>query len=463
MGPPGQVGRTLPGRGRTRARDEGPVPRGSHGAVATPRRWDDPGMDDIAAPEGSRLRVFLLDDHEVVRRGCRDLLEAASPTSRWSVRPAPPPRPWPGSPRCGRTWRCSTCGCPTATASTVCRELRSTLPDLACLMLTSFADDEALFDAIMAGAAGYVLKQIRGTDLVGAVRTVGAGGSLLDPRATAAAAGAAARATQRGRTRSTALTDQERRILELIGEGLTNRQIGERMFLAEKTVKNYVSSLLSKLGHASAGRRRRSWCTELRPVGRRAEPGRSGQSSGARQQQLGAAVGPVPHARAAAGTRCARSSRLTSPLRRPLRRHADAVVDARRTTTSSEAVDVHLDPCAARGVPGGVGQRPPAAPRRRARPRSSGTAVSSSPDSRTDGREAERSSAASTDLEQPRPQAGPGGRRTGSEGVDRRADLAGCVSSRSSTAAAPAPAGRGSLISRARRSPAACRSRTAAG
>jgi DNA-binding NarL/FixJ family response regulator len=113
-------------------------------------------------------------------------------------------------------------------------------------MLTSFADDEALFDAIMAGAAGYVLKQIRGNDLVGAVRTVAAGGSLLDPKA-------AAVVMERMRTPKAAdplaaLTDQERRILDLIGEGLTNRQIGERMFLAEKTVKNYVSNLLSKLG-----------------------------------------------------------------------------------------------------------------------------------------------------------------------------------------------------------------------
>jgi DNA-binding NarL/FixJ family response regulator len=114
-------------------------------------------------------------------------------------------------------------------------------------MLTSFADDEALFDAIMAGASGYVLKQVRGVDLVGAVRTVAGGGSLLDP-------GTTARVMARLREQATAsdplegLTEQERRVLDLIGEGLTNRQIGERMFLAEKTVKNYVSSLLAKLG-----------------------------------------------------------------------------------------------------------------------------------------------------------------------------------------------------------------------
>jgi DNA-binding NarL/FixJ family response regulator len=133
---------------------------------------------------------------------------------------------------------------------TVCRDLRSKLPELGCLMLTSFADDDALYDAILAGASGYVLKQIKGRDLIAAVHTIAAGGSLLDAKATA-------RVMQRLRDEAeereredpyAALTDQERRILELIGEGLTNRQIGERMFLAEKTVKNYVSSLLSKLG-----------------------------------------------------------------------------------------------------------------------------------------------------------------------------------------------------------------------
>ena len=129
----------------------------------------------------------------------------------------------------------------------VCREIRSRIPEVACLMLTSFGDDEALFDAIMAGAAGYVLKQIRGTDLVGAVRTIASGESLLDPEA-------ASRVMRRMRDQAVRrdplaeLTAQERRILELIGEGLTNRQIGERMFLAEKTVKNYISALFAKLG-----------------------------------------------------------------------------------------------------------------------------------------------------------------------------------------------------------------------
>ncbi len=264
MGPPGQVGRTLPGRGRTRARDEGPVPRGSHGAVATPRRWDDPGMDDIAAPEGSRLRVFLLDDHEVVRQGLRALIDSEpdlevvgeAGTAAEALARVPAVRP---------DVAVLDVRLPDGDGIAVCRELRSTQPDLACLMLTSFGDDEALASAVLAGAAGYILKQIRGTDLVGAVRTVGSGGSLLDASATS-------RLLQRLRGEAArrdpldALTDQERRVLQLIGEGLTNREIGARMFLAEKTVKNYVSSLLSKLGLV---RRTQAavLVTELRAVG----------------------------------------------------------------------------------------------------------------------------------------------------------------------------------------------------
>ncbi len=130
----------------------------------------------------------------------------------------------------------------------VCREVRSAHPEINCLMLTSFADDEALFDAIMAGAAGYVLKAIRGTDLLSAVRDVAAGRSLLDPVATARVLERLRHGEDKGDARLENLTDRERRILDLIGEGLTNRQIGERLHLAEKTVKNYVSSLLAKLG-----------------------------------------------------------------------------------------------------------------------------------------------------------------------------------------------------------------------
>ncbi len=192
-----------------------------------------------------RLRVFLLDDHELVRRGVRELLEAdgdievvgEASTAAEALARVPAVRP---------QVAVLDVRLPDGDGVTVCRELRSQLPELACLMLTSFSDDEALLGAVMAGAAGYVLKDIRGGDLVGAVRTVAAGGSLLDARSTA-------HVLARLREKPAAdpldvLTEQERRILDLIGEGLTNRQIGERMFLAEKTVKNYVSSLLAKLG-----------------------------------------------------------------------------------------------------------------------------------------------------------------------------------------------------------------------
>jgi len=192
------------------------------------------------------IEVFLLDDHEIVRRGVRDLLEAEpdihvvgeAGTASSALARIPALRP---------DVAVLDVRLPDGDGVSVCREIRSRMPEVACLMLTSFGDDEALFDAIMAGAAGYVLKQIRGTDLVGAVRTVASGQSMLDPRA-------ASQLMARLRDQSArhdplaGLSAQERRILELIGEGLTNRQIGERMFLAEKTVKNYVSALFAKLG-----------------------------------------------------------------------------------------------------------------------------------------------------------------------------------------------------------------------
>jgi len=193
-----------------------------------------------------RIGVFLLDDHEVVRRGVRDLLEAEpdiwvvgeAGTASSALARIPALRP---------DVAVLDVRLPDGDGVTVCREIRSRMPQVACLMLTSFGDDDALFDAIMAGAAGYVLKQIRGTDLVGAVRTVAAGESMLDARA-AGQVMARLRDSSRKRDPLAGLTGQERRILELIGEGLTNRQIGERMFLAEKTVKNYVSALFAKLG-----------------------------------------------------------------------------------------------------------------------------------------------------------------------------------------------------------------------
>jgi DNA-binding NarL/FixJ family response regulator len=197
--------------------------------------------------EASKLiRVFLMDDHEIVRRGVRDVLEAEpditvvgeAGTAASALARIPALMP---------DVAVLDVRLPDGDGVTVCRDIRSAMPQVACLMLTSFSGDDALFDAIMAGAAGYVMKQIRGNDLIGAIRTVAAGGSLLDP-------GSASRVMARMRDKAAkadplaGLSPQERTILELIGEGLTNRQIGERMFLAEKTVKNYVSSVFSKLG-----------------------------------------------------------------------------------------------------------------------------------------------------------------------------------------------------------------------
>jgi two-component system, NarL family, response regulator DevR len=191
-------------------------------------------------------RVFLLDDHEIVRRGLRELLEAAGDlevvgeagTADEALRRIPATSP---------EVAVLDVRLPDGDGVSVCREIRSRMPAVQCLMLTSFADDEALFDAIMAGAAGYVLKQIRGTELVDAVRKVASGQSLLDPNVTA-------KVLERLRTgapedeRLEDLTDQERKILDLLAEGLTNREIADRMYLAEKTVKNYVSNLLAKMG-----------------------------------------------------------------------------------------------------------------------------------------------------------------------------------------------------------------------
>jgi two-component system response regulator DevR len=202
------------------------------------------------ASEPTPLRVFLLDDHELVRRGIRDLLEdeqdlvvvgeASSGEEALARIPSTRPDVAILDVRLGDA---------AMTGVEVCREIRSLHPEVACVMLTSFADDEALFASIMADARGYLLKQSRGTDLVGALRRVGAGESLLDPAVTA-------RILDRLRNPPVAtdplagITPQEVRILHLISEGMTNRQIAAEMFLAEKTVKNYVSRLLAKLGMA---------------------------------------------------------------------------------------------------------------------------------------------------------------------------------------------------------------------
>ena len=198
--------------------------------------------------DDTTIRVFLVDDHEIVRRGVGSLLddedgievvgEAGTAAQAMARIPVLEPDVVVLDVRL-----------PDGDGVTVCRDIRSMLPDTRMLMLTSYSDDEALYGAVMAGASGYILKQIHGTDLVGAVRTVAQGRSLLDPESTT-------RMLERLREEAvrkdplSELTEQERRVLELIGEGLTNREIGARMYLAEKTVKNYVSRVLAKLGMA---------------------------------------------------------------------------------------------------------------------------------------------------------------------------------------------------------------------
>ena len=193
------------------------------------------------------VRVFLLDDHELVRRGIRDLLWAEddmavvgdAATAEEALERIPQTRPDVAvlDVRLGE-----------GSGIEVCREIRSAHPEVACVMLTSFADDEALFASIMAGASGYVLKQIRGSELVSAIRRVAAGESLLDPVVTARVLERLRHPHPEEADPLASLSAQERRILDLIAEGKTNRQIGEAMFLAEKTVKNYVSHVLAKLG-----------------------------------------------------------------------------------------------------------------------------------------------------------------------------------------------------------------------
>jgi two-component system response regulator DevR len=192
------------------------------------------------------IRVYLLDDHEVVRQGLRALLESAgdievvgeSGSAVDATHRIPALRP---------DVAVLDARLPDGSGIEVCRSVRAVDPTIRALILTSYDDDEALFAAIMAGASGYVLKEIKGTDLVSAVRQVAAGNSLIDPSLTA-------RVLERVRNPQTTapelanLTEQELKLLALIAEGMTNRQIGEQMFLAEKTVKNYVSSILAKLG-----------------------------------------------------------------------------------------------------------------------------------------------------------------------------------------------------------------------
>lgn len=190
--------------------------------------------------------MFLLDDHEVVRRGISELLSSdgrievvgESATAKEALE---------NIPLIGPDVAVLDVQLPDGDGIDVCSQLVSQLPDTKFLILTSFLDDDAMMRSIVAGASGYVLKEIRGTDLTAAVVTVASGGSLMDPQTTA-------RVMRQIRDQATkvdpldSLTDQERKILNLIGAGMTNREIGDELFLAEKTVKNYVSSILSKLG-----------------------------------------------------------------------------------------------------------------------------------------------------------------------------------------------------------------------
>ena len=219
-------------------------------------------------------RVFLVDDHEVVRRGVREMLEAdgdvtvvgeaGTATDAYSL--IPPAHP---------DVAVLDLRLPDGDGVEVCREIRSRHPEIRCVILTSYDDDRALASAVLAGAAGYVLKQVRGNDLLEIVRRVHRGETLVDP-GTVRPLIDRFRGELDGDAELDDLTPQERRILTLIGEGLTNRQIGERTLLAEKTVKNYVSNLLVKLGmhrrtEAAAlaarieERRNRPWSSEPRP------------------------------------------------------------------------------------------------------------------------------------------------------------------------------------------------------
>jgi DNA-binding NarL/FixJ family response regulator len=196
--------------------------------------------------DGDRITVFLLDDHEIVRRGLRDLLEAEGDievvgeagTQQQAVDRVHALDP---------DVAILDVRLEEGNGVEACRDIRSRHPRTACLILTSFADDEALFQAIMAGAAGYVLKQIRSNDLVDAVRRVAAGQNLLDPVVTARVLERLRRGPEQDE-RLARLTEQERHVLDLLAQGLTNREIGERMHLAEKTIKNYVTALLAKMG-----------------------------------------------------------------------------------------------------------------------------------------------------------------------------------------------------------------------
>jgi two-component system, NarL family, response regulator DevR len=200
-----------------------------------------------AAHDGSTaVGVFVLDDHEIVRRGIADLIDAAegitvvgeAATATEALHRIPAVRP---------QVAILDARLPDGSGIDVCRQIRSAMPEVRCLILTSYDDNDAVLAAVMAGAAGYLLKEVRGSSLVDAVRQVADGKTLLDPKVTGALLHRL-RTTEPKDARMASLTAREREILALITDGLTNRQIGERLFLAEKTIKNYVSTLLTKLG-----------------------------------------------------------------------------------------------------------------------------------------------------------------------------------------------------------------------
>ena len=204
----------------------------------------DPITDEAADRIGERIKVFLLDDHEIVRRGVADLIDAEDDLVVIGQ--------WGGA--IGAVERIESCAPDVVVIDVrlgdgsgieVCRDVRSSQPDIGCLILTSFSDDQALVDASLAGAAGYLLKQVRGNRIVDAIRAVAGGAQLLDS-ATVRLALRRLRESEPGTIAE--LTPREREILDLIGEGRSNRQIASELFLAEKTVKNYVSNLLAKLG-----------------------------------------------------------------------------------------------------------------------------------------------------------------------------------------------------------------------
>jgi len=203
-------------------------------------------MEDSDSVTEAQVRVFLLDDHEIVRRGIADLLGSQTDivivgeagTAAEALARIPATRP---------DVAVLDARLPDGSGIDVCRDIRSVMPDVRCIILTSYDDNDAVFAAVMAGAAGYLLKEVRGASLVDAIRQVAQGKSLLDPSVTERLL-ARLRAGEPADAKLASLTDREREILDLIADGMTNRQIGDRLFLAEKTVKNYVSGLLAKLG-----------------------------------------------------------------------------------------------------------------------------------------------------------------------------------------------------------------------